>query len=199
MPYMSESKEETHYVLQDIARKIRSLRQKQGLTVNALALKTGFAKSYLSQIENMKREPTIGTLVTIARALGVNVFHLMGGEGMTENEDAPVIVKPGDRRPVEIPSRSANLTYESINYMKNDRLMDGYILTADFEFSGEPMAHEGQELLFILEGKQEFMYNGKNYILEKGDCCCFDSNKPHGARSIGKKKSKALVVFVAKP
>lgn len=57
------------------------------------------------------------------------------------------------------------------------------------------MAHEGEELIFIIEGKQEFVYDGKSQIFEEGDCCYFDSSKVHYARSIGEKKSKALVVF----
>ena len=31
--------------------------------------------------------------------------------------------------------------------------MDGYIVIPSFEFPGEPMAREGQELVFILEGE----------------------------------------------
>jgi mannose-6-phosphate isomerase-like protein (cupin superfamily) len=88
---------------------------------------------------------------------------------------------------------------EAINHLKKDRMMDGYILTTGFEFSEEPMAHEGQELLFILESKQDFIYNGKRYLLEQGDCCCFDANVPHYGRSLGKKESKALIVFSMQP
>ena len=57
--------------------------------------------------------------------------------------------------------------------------MEGYVLTEEFQFSGEPVAHEGEELLFMIEGKQEFVYDGESYVLEEGDCCYFDSSKPH--------------------
>ena len=137
--------------------------------------------------------------MTIAHALGQNVFTLIGGERTAEETEGLAIVKPRERRSVTIPSRLTNTIYESINYKKKDRLMDGYILTTGFAFSGEAMAHEGQELLFMLEGKQEFLYNGKSYELEEGDCCYFDSGKPHNGRSIGEKQSKALVVFMMKP
>jgi transcriptional regulator with XRE-family HTH domain len=199
-PYnnMEGSEKEKTEVLEGIARKIKHLRRQRGFSVNALAGKTGFAKSYLSQIENCKREPAIGTLVTIARALGVNVFFLINGEEPVEDEETPLIVKPRDRRTVTVPTQSGESVYESLNYKAKERIMDGYILTPGFGFAPDAMAHEGQELVFVLDGTQEFLYNGKSYVLERGDCCYFDASKQHNARSIGKELSKALVVYTMK-
>jgi transcriptional regulator with XRE-family HTH domain len=182
----------------DIVSRIRELRQQQGLSVYALAKKTGFTKGYLSHIENLRREPTVGTLLRIASALGTSVSFLIDGEKSTEEEDSIVVTKRKDRQTLDSPSRSDNTAYESINQKIKDRLMDGYIVTTTFDFPREPGAHEGQELVFVLEGKQELVYDGRSRILEEGDCCYFDSSKPHSARSIGKKLSKALVVFTAK-
>jgi len=195
---MNKSKKEAEYIWEGISSKIKYLRRKNGLSVEALAKKAGFTKSYLSQIENLKREPTIGALIKIARALSVNFFFLVNGEKPVEDEESPVVVKRQDRRILTSPSRMANTIYESINQKKKGRLMDAYIVTAGFEFTAEPMAHEGEELIFIIEGKQEFVYNGKSQILEEGDCCYFDSSRMHYARSIGEKLSKALVVFTMK-
>jgi transcriptional regulator with XRE-family HTH domain len=196
---MDGPEEKRQYVLGEISQRIRHLRLQQGLSMGALATKAGFTKSYVSQIENLKREPTIGTLVTIAHALGVNVFSLIGGEKLPEEEEAPAIVRVRDRRRVDIPSAAADTVYESINYKKKDRLMDAFILTPASEFSEKPMAHEGQELLFVLEGREEVIYHGKSYLLDEGDCCYFDSSAPHYGRSIGEKPSKILIVFTMKP
>jgi transcriptional regulator with XRE-family HTH domain len=184
-------------VFRDISDRIKYFRRQQGLSLNALAKKAGFTTSYLSQIENMKREPTIGTLVTIAHALGVSVFSFIGGEGLLE-EEAPAIVRADERRRVTIPSTVADSLFDSINFRTKDRLMGAYILTSSSEFSEKPRAHEGEELLFVLEGKTELVYNGKSYILEEGDCCYFDSSKPHIGRSVSERPSKALVVFAVK-
>src|SRR5208283_4202873 len=133
-----------------------------------------------------------------ARALGVNISFLVGGDKSVEEEESVVVVKRKDRQVIDSPSRSDNTVYESINHKMKDRLMDSYIVTTTFDLPKEPMAHEGQELVFVLEGTQELVYEGKSRILEEGDCCYFDSSKPHSARSTGKKPSKALVVFTAK-
>jgi transcriptional regulator with XRE-family HTH domain len=191
---VEETEQQTKIIFQAISDRIRENRKQQGLTMEDLAKKAGFTKSYLSQIENTKREPTIGTLVTIANALGISIFSLIGSDG---SEDAdPIIVKADERRRVGIPSStSLGNTLESVNFRKKDRLMDAYVLTSSPDFSEKVRAHEGEELIFILEGKTEFIYDGKIYLLEEGDCCSFDARKPHQGRSIGDKPSKSLIVF----
>jgi len=196
---METAEEKRKIVLADISSRIRRVRLQRGLSMEALAKRAGFTKSYVSQIENQKREPTIGTLVTLAHALGVNVFSIIGGEKLPEEEATPAIVRAGERRQVSVPSKASNITYESINYKRQDRLMDAYILTPPKEFSDKPMAHEGEELLFVLEGTEELVYNGRSYVLKEGDCCYFDSSSPHYGRSLGEKGSKILVVFTMQP
>ena len=181
-----------------IGQRIKLLRQEKKLTQDDLAQKTGFAKSYLSQIETLKREPPISTLAKIAYVLGVDVFYLLTGEIQQETQQHIGIVKPSERRSVARPFERFGYTYESISYKKSDKLMDAYIVTTGFEFPPEPMAHEGQELVFVLEGKQEFFYDGTVYLVEKGDCYHYDSNRPHYSRSLGKKPGKLLVVFTSR-
>jgi transcriptional regulator with XRE-family HTH domain len=181
-----------------ITHRIKTLRRERSMTLEELAKKTGFAKSYLSQIENLKREPPISTLTKIAYVLNVDIIFLLTGELQRENEEGLAIVKPAERRLVTRPDGSPEYKYESLTYKKMNRLMDAFILTAGFEFPREPVVHEGEELTFMLEGKQEFIYNGKSYITEEGDCYLFDSSKAHYSKSIGDKPAKFLVVFTVK-
>jgi len=181
-----------------ICGRIKLKRLENKLSLSELAKKTGFTKSYLSQIENLKREPSISTLTKIAFALGVDVFFLMTGENRHRDEQPIVILKDSERKVIPNPWGSSTSVYEPINDKKLDRLMDGYIVTVGPEFPPEPLTHEGQELAFVLEGTQEFSYDGRSYVLEKGDSFCFDSNKPHFARSLGDGPAKVLVVLTSK-
>ncbi len=198
MRSMENAEENDKEFWKDIVLRIKELRRQQRLSIYALSKKTGFTKGYLSHIENLRREPTVGTLMRIARALGVNASFLIDGEKYAEEENSIVVVKRKDREIMDSPSRSDGTVYEPINHRMKDRTMDSYIVTPSFEFPGAPMAHEGQELVFVIEGTQELLYDGKTRILEEGDACYFDSSKPHCARSIREKLSKALVVFTAK-
>ncbi|MGD0919335.1 MAG: helix-turn-helix transcriptional regulator, partial [Thermodesulfobacteriota bacterium] len=117
---MNKTEKEAEYIWEEISSKIKYLRRKNKLSVEALAKQAGFTKSYLSQIENLKREPTIGALTKIARALSVNFFFLVNGERLAEEEESLVVVKRQDRRTLTSPSRLANTIYESINQEKKD-------------------------------------------------------------------------------
>jgi mannose-6-phosphate isomerase-like protein (cupin superfamily) len=47
----------------------------------------------------------------------------------------------------------------------------------------------------VLEGVHQFIYDGKEYIMEEGDSVYFDSSVPHTGRSLGKKKARLLAVM----
>jgi transcriptional regulator with XRE-family HTH domain len=181
-----------------IGQRMRVIRHAKRLTLDELAKRTGFAKSYLSQIETLKREPPISTLTKIAYVLGMDVFFLISGEIRHGDEQFITIVKASERPVIPRPSGSPAYMYEPINDKKIDRLMDGYIVTVGPEFPKDPLVHEGQEITYVLEGKHEFVYDGKTYLFEEGDCYCFESMKPHYSRSLGDKPSKLLVVFSSK-
>ena len=158
-------------------------------------MKTGFTKSYLSQIENLKREPPISTLSKIAYVLDTDLAFLINGGMENLQTQRLAIVRNGEGKDIYGPYGDKGYLYKSISYKKQDRLMDGYIITIGSQFPPEPFLHEGQELVYVLEGTQEFIYDGKTHIFEEGDCYFFDSNKPHYSRTIGDKPGKILMVF----
>ncbi|HEY8340516.1 MAG TPA: XRE family transcriptional regulator [Egibacteraceae bacterium] len=60
-----------------VARNIRELRDRAGLSLSELAVAAGVAKSTLSQLESGRGNPSIETLWAVARALGVPFGRLV--------------------------------------------------------------------------------------------------------------------------
>lgn len=61
--------------------KLRELRKAKGLTLQALADKSGLVKSYVWDIENGNApSPSLNTGFGLADALGVPLYHLVGRE-----------------------------------------------------------------------------------------------------------------------
>jgi hypothetical protein len=85
--------------------------------------------------------------------LGENVVNLITGELTSKEKVFFSSALPPERRHIIHPDSSLAYNYESVTYKKPDRVMDGYILTAGFEFPNEPFIREGQELVYMLEGK----------------------------------------------
>lgn len=188
----------TREVITEIGARIRSLRHLKNISLDVLSKKTGFAKSYLSEIETVKKEPPIRALSKIAFALEVDFLFLLTGERRNGDTEKISIVRKGERQVIQGPYGSRGYLYESLNYMKGDRIMDAYVVTIGPEFPPEPFQHGGQEVVYVLEGKHELSYGDETYFLEDGDCLCFDSDRPHYSRTVGDRPGKLLVVLAAK-
>lgn len=60
----------------EIIYKIKEIRQKKGLTIRALALKSGVSKSEISDIERGVNHPSVFTICLLAVALDVDARKL---------------------------------------------------------------------------------------------------------------------------
>jgi transcriptional regulator with XRE-family HTH domain len=56
---------------------IKRLRERRGLTQEALARKVGLHRVYLAQLEGQTKTPSLATLEKLAKALGVKVGRLL--------------------------------------------------------------------------------------------------------------------------
>ena len=57
------------------------------------------------------------------------------------------------------------------------------------------LLHEGQEVIFVLEGTMSFRHGEEELIAEEGDCVYFDSSIPHSGVSLGDKAVKCFMVI----
>jgi transcriptional regulator with XRE-family HTH domain len=178
-----------------IAKRIRAKRLAHNWTLDQLAKATGLSKGYLSQIENEDKTPTLGTLTKIAFGLDIEAVSLITGEETKWKQEKFSLVRAEERQPITHAGAAPGSVYESFSFKKSNRLMDSYVVTVSKQFNPRPLMHEGQELAFILDGTNEFYYDGHTYIAQAGDAMYFDSDRPHMARSIGPKPARVLVVF----
>lgn len=66
-------------VLTQLGKRIAYLRQEKGMSQLSFSFESGIAKSYLSELESGKRNPTVKVLNRIAIALGVTIEELFRG------------------------------------------------------------------------------------------------------------------------
>jgi transcriptional regulator with XRE-family HTH domain len=63
-------------VLKLLAKRIKTIRTKRGLTLEKLAYENDMSKGNLSDIENCKRSPSLNTLIKIANGLNCRLKDL---------------------------------------------------------------------------------------------------------------------------
>jgi DNA-binding XRE family transcriptional regulator len=64
----------------DSEQPVRVWREHRGLTLGALAKASGFAQSYVSEIENGKKRGSVRALAALAKALRVDIEDLLAPE-----------------------------------------------------------------------------------------------------------------------
>lgn len=178
----------------NIVKNIKSIRQKQEISLERLAKLTGLTKGYLSKIENSHKAPPFSTLIKIAYALNTEVNLLIAEDSDMPKDVNPCIIRKNERKIVLTEGEEYTYHYEALAYRKLGRNMEPYIIEGDFN-EKPPVSHEGEEFVYILEGSQEFIYDGTRYVLNEGDSIYFESRIPHAVRSLGDKKAMALVVM----
>lgn len=178
---------------EQIGQCIKQLRIDRGLTISALAEKTGFSKGYLSKVENSKKSPPVSTLITLAKAMGVSVSAIFSEE---EPESTITLIKRQDRQAMAREGSTFGYSFEPLAYQFPKRHMDPYVVVVPVDVNGTKLfQHKGEEMIFMLEGSMKFNHGDKIFQLEEGDCLYFDASIPHRAYSVGCEKAKCLMVI----
>lgn len=178
-----------------IAKKIREIRQSKKITLERMASVTNLSKGYLCKIEQSQKAPPFSTLNKIADALGVEIAALLEENKQPTSGDIDIVITRKEKRRIMKTKGSLyGYTYEAIALEKAGKNMIPYIITPSAKEKAT-FKHAGEEFVFQLEGKTEFIYKGKKYIMKKGDAAYFDSGVTHSSSKIGKKKAKVLAVM----
>jgi transcriptional regulator with XRE-family HTH domain len=173
-PAADEVAQTTADILTAIGERIRSARLAQGMTLQSLAAAANLSPSMLSLVERGRATPSIGSLVVIATCLGVAMSDLVA-PGPLANPG--VVVRAADQQIVE----TANHVIRRI--IREDRGRGVSIAVNEYlpntGNSEQPVAHDGYEYGFVLEGTLSVEVDGTPYVLNRGDLISYSSRKPH--------------------
>jgi transcriptional regulator with XRE-family HTH domain len=184
-----------------IGPRIRGLRKNKALTIKELASGVGVSIGLISQIENEQVTPAISTLMKISSFLGVDITYFFQTEKSTE---LFTVVKEKERLTTSRRGVGGKLdlgyTYESLAFKQAKKHMEPFIVTFDLREKEDMVffSHEGEEFIYVMEGKAEFCIEDKSTVLEEKDSLYFDSSKLHGYRAIGTYPCRALAIVYAK-
>ena len=116
--------EETSRSEVQVAKAIRSLRQRSGLSQRQLALRMGVPRTYVSKIENEKATPTLSSLARLAAALEVTVPDLLHECGPSRDEEiAEMMTDPFLAELMEFTSQLNAMQLSSVLAQVRDMVM----------------------------------------------------------------------------
>jgi quercetin dioxygenase-like cupin family protein len=167
---------------QSLGERVRMMRERQHLDIKQLAEKTGYKEEYLNKIEEGKISPPVGALISISRALSVDSKTLL-------SEDKK-------KRRQSYLQRTKAYAYRSLTPGAEDKHLWAYLVALEPKKQHEMVAykHEGEEFMYVLEGRVEVTVGEEAHELKKGQTIHFNSGVNHNLRNLSSKDSKLIVV-----
>ncbi|WP_050931556.1 helix-turn-helix domain-containing protein [Aestuariivita boseongensis] len=156
-----------------LASRLFSLRSETGLSLDALARKSGISRATLSRIENAETSPTAETLQAICGALGLPVSRLIamiedGFDPLIPFEDQGEWEDPETgftRRAVSPPSAQLRASVDEIHLPPDTR-------------HNATQTDGGECHLILLDGAVTVATGGTTHSLTAGDCLRFRQDAP---------------------
>ena len=168
--------------------KLRTLRNKEGLSIEDLAGQLGMKPSYLASVEDGKVLPPVGEIIRLARTLSVEVSTFMGAQTAKASE--------GKRRKA-LATRTSDYAYENLTTQDPDKHLMAFRVTIDPKSKHRKVGyrHEGEEFVYVLSGRLKITVAGKSRSLSVGESIHFDSGKPHHLSNPGNDPTRLVVVI----
>lgn len=168
-----------------IGHEVRAFRKKLGITVADVASATDISVGMLSKIENGNTSPSLTTLQTLSRALGVPITAFFR---RFEEEHSAVFVKAGEGVDVERRGTRAGHQYNLLGHIGSNTagvVVEPYLITLTEDSDVFPMfQHDGLEFLYMLEGEVVYRHGNNLYRMTPGDSLFFDADAPHGPEEL---------------
>lgn len=179
-----------------IGHEVRAFRKKLGITGADLASATGISLGMLSKIENGNTSPSLTTLQSLARALGVPVTAFFRRFEEVRNA---VFTKAGEGGEIERRGTRVGHRYSFLGNVDNSAVgiqVEPYLITLTRDSDAFPaFQHEGLEFLYLLEGEVTYRHGDKLYAMGPGDSLFFDADAPHGPEVLTKLPARFLAVI----
>ncbi len=181
----------------NIGAKVASIRVLKNLSRAEVAESSGMTEEMIAIIEEGNELPSLAALIKIARPLGVRL-----GTFLDDTEiHGPVIsrkdeLKKGQSFSSKTAGSNAYLNFLSLAGDKAERHMEPFIVEIepvgkhDYVFS----SHEGEEFIYVLQGKIELSYGKENFSLDEGDSIYYDSIVKHNLHCRNNETAKILAV-----
>lgn len=175
---------DTKQINHDIGKKIRDLRNRNGLTLQELADRSELTKGFLSQLERGQVSPSLVTLFDLIECLGSTP-----SEFFQEEEEQVVF--------------SEDQFFEKIDEQGNSR---EWIVPTAQKYQMEPMLvqltpkgsleedkpHTGEEFGYVLSGRIKVHLGEKSYLVRTGESFYYRADKVHRITNPGGRPAKFL-------
>jgi len=155
-----------------LADRLRQRRKALKLTLKDVAERSGLSFSFISQLERSLTMPSLTSLLALARALDTSINSFL-----EQPRGDAADTRRGSRVPYALGPNAA--TYERMSSKFPGSILNCTLVTEPPGRHTEPMSHQGEEFIYMVEGALTVDVGGVVYVLEQGDSLHFPSTTIH--------------------
>lgn len=149
--------------MRNLGAEIRRIRRDQGLTLQEIAARTGLSVSMLSMLERGVAGASIGTLVAVSSALGVQLGRLFDA---TPEPDSPVTRRANQPRF----EASPGVLRRTVHHNPDDGIEIVVLeLDSGTDTGRNLIRHAGDEYMLVTSGSLDVELAGDRLTLDQGD------------------------------
>ena len=173
------------FKIQEMAQRIKTLREIIGLTTIDIANKTGVTLQEYLDCESGKSDLNFAFLYRCALALGVDVTEIIEGTG--PRLAGYTVTRKGEGQQIQ---KAHGMTYFNLASAFKNRIAEPLYVISDYDENAqnadiELTTHEGQECDIVVKGTLKVQVGDHVEILGEGDSIYYDSSTPHGMIATG--------------
>lgn len=182
-------------LIPQIGRKIRSIRNDKGLSIQEVADRASITKGMLSKIENGRSIPSLPVLLNIIKVLEVDIPFFFNGIYL-DSDRRYIHVKEHEATIIEKEVNAEGYIYRSVfNSNVSTETMEVVLLTIEPGTTREKVTTDAYELKYMLEGQVDYHLDDEVVQLKKGDFFFYDGRIPHVPINTGENTVVMLVVY----
>ncbi len=174
---------------------IKRFRLQKKWSLKELSEHSGVPLSTLSKVENGQMSLKLEKLLRVSAALGIDVMQLV----QPAEPEAPAALVTGRRSltrhgDAKI-TQTENTRYEYHASDFSRRLLTPVVIEVLPGRNPEPVKHQGEEFIFVIEGRVEVLTEFyEPAVLEVGESLYIDSTMAHNVRALDGKPARVLNV-----
>jgi len=168
------------FKIQEMAQRIKTLREILGLSPAEMALKTGVSVAEYLDCEAGNQDLNFAFLYRCALALNVDVTDII--EGTSPRLAGYTVTRKGDGQQIQ---KAHGMTYFNLAAPFKNRIAEPLYVVSEFDPKAqnadiELTSHEGQECDIVVKGALKVQVGDHIEVLHEGDSIYYDSSVPHG-------------------
>ncbi|ODS00837.1 XRE family transcriptional regulator [Methyloceanibacter superfactus] len=175
---------------------IKQRRLAGNLTLAALSEGAGMSSAMLSRVENGMAAASLDSLERLCHALGIGMADLF--QEMDQKSGKAQLIKRDEQMEVVRVGTKQGYTYRLLSYDRGPRkIFEPFFVEVNRKAQAWPrFSHPGTEFMYMLQGRLEYRFGDKTYILEPGDALTFSGNVIHGPERMLDERVKFLAIII---